>query len=148
MGKAGSKTEKQERKTSKIKHFVSATISHRQDHVSLAQRRIVHVSVRLHVNVRLKLNDIDAGLCKHTVIFTHMMMGKLHSTLDWSFRGCVTLSILDQAKGSPDRNHISETLMAKLSLLAFIRPTKNRNYKGYRYVEFGLIKDVFAASKI
>lgn len=98
--------------------------------------------------MRLKLNDIDAGLCKHTVIFTHMMMGKLHSTLDWSFRGCVTLSILNQAKGSPDRNHISETLMAKLSLLAFIRPTKNRNYKGYRYVEFGLIKDVFAASKI
>lgn len=130
-----------------MKRFVGSTTSHRQYHVCLPQQRILHITIRLRVNLRLNLNGMDTGLSKHMAIFVHIMVHGFDSALDCPFTGYVALSILDQANSLPDRDHILEMLIAKHGLLAFQRPTKKGNYKGYGHVEFTPIEDVFAVTK-
>ena len=41
-----------------------------------------------------------------------------------------------QREVSSQRSHISETLEARSNLMAFRRPTTERNQKGYGYIDF------------
>ena len=41
---------------------------------------------------------------------------------------------------SSQRSHISETLEARSNLMAFRRPTTERNQKGYGYIDFFPLK--------
>ena len=89
--------------------------------------------------MRINLNGVDSGLGRHVSLFVHMMQGDWDSILLWPFTGRITLSILDQTENSEFRRHISETLVAKPTLLAFQKPAAPRNHKGYGYVEFAQI---------
>ncbi|XP_067043185.1 TNF receptor-associated factor 6-like isoform X2 [Acropora muricata] len=92
--------------------------------------------------LRINLNGVDSGVGRYIALFVHMMQGDYDSILEWPFTGRITLTILDQSEGTEFRQHISETLIAKPSLLAFQRPTAPRNYKGYGYVEFAPIEHI------
>ncbi|XP_044174913.1 TNF receptor-associated factor 6-like isoform X1 [Acropora millepora] len=92
--------------------------------------------------LRINLNGVDSGVGRYIALFVHMMQGDYDSILEWPFTGRITLAILDQSEGTEFRQHISETLIAKPSLLAFQRPTAPRNYKGYGYVEFAPIEHI------
>ena len=92
--------------------------------------------------LRINLNGVDSGVGRYIALFVHMMQGDYDSILEWPFTGRITLAILDQSEGTEFRQHVSETLIAKPSLLAFQRPTAPRNYKGYGYVEFAPIEHI------
>ena len=77
---------------------------------------------------------------------------ELEDTLLYLFTWCRAIMIASLSghlpggsplpSGTEFRQHISEILIAKPSLLAFQRPTAPRNYKGYGYVEFALIEHI------
>ena len=84
--------------------------------------------------LRVNLNGIDSGANSHVSMFVHLMQGEFDSIVDWPFPGSITLTIMDQdADGEPQ--HVKETLTARPTLQAFLRPKTNRNHKGYGYVE-------------
>jgi len=83
--------------------------------------------------LRVNLNGIDSGVGTHVSMFVHLMMGEFDSIIDWPFPGTITLTVMDQIAENPE--HIRETLAARSSLQAFLRPKTNRNHKGYGYVE-------------
>ena len=87
--------------------------------------------------LRINLNGVDSGKGKHIALFVHMMTGRFDSRLQWPFKGNVTLTLLDQSSRSNAPEHITETFQVDDNdLLAFRRPTAERNYKGYGFIEF------------
>lgn len=84
--------------------------------------------------IRVNLNGVDSGLHTHISMFVHLMMGEFDSIVQWPFPGSIHLTIMDQdAVNEPQ--HIRETLNARPTLQAFLRPRTTRNQKGYGYVE-------------
>lgn len=99
--------------------------------------------------LRVNLNGIDSGANSHVSMFVHLMQGEFDSVIEWPFPGSITLTIMDQDTRS-EPQHVKETLTARPTLQAFLRPKTNRNHKGYGYVEmmphstlrtYGYIKD-------
>ncbi|XP_064423085.1 TNF receptor-associated factor 6 [Latimeria chalumnae] len=86
--------------------------------------------------LRLHLQTPSAPRCANFVsLFVHTMQGEYDSYLPWPFQGTIRLSILDQSEGPMRQNH-EEVMEAKPELLAFQRPTSQRNPKGFGYVTF------------
>ncbi|XP_066466191.1 TNF receptor-associated factor 6 [Tiliqua scincoides] len=86
--------------------------------------------------LRLHIQLPNAQRCANYIsLFVHTMQGEYDSHLPWPFQGTIRLSILDQSEGSPRHNH-EEVMDTKPELLAFQRPTANRNPKGFGYVTF------------
>lgn len=84
--------------------------------------------------LRVNLNGIDSGSHTHVSMFVHLMQGEFDSIVEWPFPYGLTFTIMDQdSRGEPQ--HVKETLYARPSLQAFVRPTTPRNHKGYGYVE-------------
>ena len=79
------------------------------------------------MSMSLDLNCTNAGLSTHVAIFVNMMMREFDSALDWTLTSCVTLSIEQFPQLQPHLGNID----SQLGLLAFQRPTENRNYKEY-----------------
>lgn len=93
--------------------------------------------------LRLALNGCDAGTGKHVAFFVHIVGGEYDDLLAWPFTGRLTLQILDQSDAE-QRMHITEPLIAKPTSPAFQRPAKQtRNHKGYGYLEFAPIEQLF-----
>ena len=93
--------------------------------------------------VRLNLNGVDVGTGTHLSLFVHFMRGDYDSLLEWPFRGSISLSIMDQSTiPTMPKQHITETLVANQSLVAFQRPTTYRNLKGFGYVQFSQLSDL------
>ncbi|XP_038052209.1 TNF receptor-associated factor 6-like [Patiria miniata] len=86
--------------------------------------------------LRVNFNSPDSGHSQHISLFVHFMKGEFDDILEWPFSGTITLSILDQNDDTLKRKPISETLVAKPELAAFLRPRTNRNHKGFGYMEF------------
>ncbi|XP_061077161.1 TNF receptor-associated factor 6 [Conger conger] len=83
--------------------------------------------------LRLHLQTPSAPRCSNYIsLFVHTMQGEFDSQLSWPFQGTIRLSILDQAEGQ----HHVEVMETKPDLLAFQRPTSQRNPKGFGYVTF------------
>ncbi|MBN3326653.1 TRAF6 factor, partial [Atractosteus spatula] len=83
--------------------------------------------------LRLHLQTPSAPRCANYIsLFVHTMQGQYDSQLSWPFQGTIRLAILDQADG----NHHTEVMETKPDLLAFQRPTIQRNPKGFGYVTF------------
>ncbi|MGH0133129.1 UNVERIFIED_CONTAM: hypothetical protein FKN15_021933 [Acipenser sinensis] len=86
--------------------------------------------------LRLHLQTPSAPRCANYIsLFVHTMQGKYDSQLPWPFQGTIRLSILDQTEGVVQQNH-EEVMDTKPDLLAFQRPTAQRNPKGFGYVTF------------
>ncbi|KAJ8249077.1 hypothetical protein GJAV_G00230940 [Gymnothorax javanicus] len=83
--------------------------------------------------LRLHLQTPNAPRCSNYIsLFVHTMQGEFDGQLSWPFQGTIRLSILDQAGA----NHHVEVMETKPDLLAFQRPTSQRNPKGFGYVTF------------
>ncbi|MBN3309929.1 TNF receptor-associated factor 6 [Amia ocellicauda] len=83
--------------------------------------------------LRLHLQTPTAPRCANYIsLFVHTMQGEYDSQLSWPFQGTIRLSILDQM----ENNHHVEVMETKPDLLAFQRPTIQRNPKGFGYVTF------------
>lgn len=86
--------------------------------------------------IRVNINATDTIRGAYVSLFVHFMKGEYDNIVDWPFKGCISLSILDQTEDCPKRKNLRETLIAKAELLAFHRPTSHRNHKGFGYMEF------------
>ena len=87
--------------------------------------------------LRINLDGVDSGKGKHVALFVHMMTGRFDPKLRWPFKGNVTLTLLDQSSRSNAPEHITETFKVDDNdLIAFRRPTVERNHKGYGFIEF------------
>ncbi|XP_023698020.1 TNF receptor-associated factor 6 [Paramormyrops kingsleyae] len=83
--------------------------------------------------LRLHLQTPNAPRCSNYIsLFVHTMQGDFDSQLSWPFQGTIRLAILDQV----DNQHHMEVMETKPDLLAFQRPTSQRNPKGFGYVTF------------
>lgn len=83
--------------------------------------------------LRLHLQTPNAPRCSNYIsLFVHTMQGDFDSQLSWPFQGIIRLAILDQV----DNQHHMEVMETKPDLLAFQRPTAQRNPKGFGYVTF------------
>ncbi|KAJ8417006.1 hypothetical protein AAFF_G00282330 [Aldrovandia affinis] len=83
--------------------------------------------------LRLHLQTPSAPRCSNYIsLFVHTMQGEFDGQLSWPFQGSIRLAILDQADGQ----HHVEVMETKPDLLAFQRPTSQRNPKGFGYVTF------------
>ena len=90
--------------------------------------------------LRINLNGVDSGKGKQIALFVHMLTGHFDARLQWPFKGNITLTHLDQSSKSSAPEHITETFqIGTKDLLAFRRPTTERNNKGYGYTEFAPI---------
>ncbi|XP_062402935.1 TNF receptor-associated factor 6 isoform X2 [Sardina pilchardus] len=65
-------------------------------------------------------------------LFVHTMRGAFDHQVAWPLQGTLKLTILDPAEGL----HMTEVMETKPDLLAFQRPTADRNLKGFGYVTF------------
>jgi len=83
--------------------------------------------------LRVNLNGVDSGASTHISMFIHLMQGEFDNFLPWPFPGKITLMAVDQSENDP--LHVTETLVARPGLQAFLRPKTARNHKGYGYVE-------------
>ncbi|KAM4721575.1 TNF receptor-associated factor 6 [Rhinophrynus dorsalis] len=86
--------------------------------------------------LRLHLQLPSAQRCANYIsLFVHTMQGEYDGLLPWPFQGTIRLSILDQSEGAnlQDQEEVMDT---KPDLLAFQRPTMQRNPKGFGYVTF------------
>ena len=83
--------------------------------------------------LRVNLNGVDSGASTHISMFVHLMQGDFDAFLQWPFPGKITLVAIDQSDTDPV--HVTETLIARPGLQAFMRPRTARNHKGYGYVE-------------
>ena len=83
--------------------------------------------------LRVNLNGIDSGCGSHVSMFVHLMQGDFDSFIDWPFPHSIELTIMDQ--NSKDPQHVKNSLHARPTLQAFLRPKTPRNQKGYGYVE-------------
>ncbi|XP_068756640.1 TNF receptor-associated factor 6-like [Montipora capricornis] len=87
--------------------------------------------------LRINLNGVDSGKGKHVALFVHAMSGSFDHRLQWPFKGNVSLTLLDQSSQLSAPQHITETFRVRdEDLLAFHRPTVERNHKGYGFVDF------------
>ncbi|PIK43770.1 tumor necrosis factor receptor-associated factor 6 [Apostichopus japonicus] len=86
--------------------------------------------------IRVNINATDSIRGAYISLFVHFMKGEYDNIVEWPFKGCISLSILDQTEDCLKRKHLRETLIAKSELLAFHRPTSYRNHKGFGYMEF------------
>ncbi|KAI1904028.1 hypothetical protein AGOR_G00001470 [Albula goreensis] len=83
--------------------------------------------------LRLHLQTPTAPRCSNYIsLFVHTMQGEFDGQLSWPFQGTIRLAILDQTDG---KHHV-EVMETKPDLLAFQRPTAQRNPKGFGYVTF------------
>ncbi|XP_068735606.1 TNF receptor-associated factor 6-like [Montipora capricornis] len=90
--------------------------------------------------LRINLNGVDSGKGEQIALFVHVMSGNFDDRLQWPFKGNITLTLLDQSSQSSAPKHITETFQVdNEDLLAFRRPTVERNHKGYGYMEFAPI---------
>ncbi|XP_065070864.1 TNF receptor-associated factor 6-like isoform X2 [Rhopilema esculentum] len=83
--------------------------------------------------LRINLNGVDSGASTHVSMFIHLMQGEFDSILQWPFPGQIKLMAVDQSE--EEQVHVTETLLSRPNLQAFIRPRTPRNHKGYGYVE-------------
>lgn len=83
--------------------------------------------------LRVNLHGVDSGASTHISMFVHLMQGDFDTILPWPFSGKITLTAVDQSENEP--LHVTETLVARPGLQAFLRPRASRNHKGYGYVE-------------
>ena len=83
--------------------------------------------------LRVNLNGVDSGASTHVSMFVHLMQGDFDSILPWPFPGKITLAAVDQTEA--EQFHVTETLVSRPGLQAFLRPKTPRNHKGYGYVE-------------
>lgn len=83
--------------------------------------------------LRVNLNGVDSGASTHISMFVHLMQGDFDAILTWPFPGKITLIAVDQSDSDP--LNVTETLIARPGLQAFLRPRTSRNHKGYGYVE-------------
>ena len=83
--------------------------------------------------LRINLNGVDSGASTHVSMFIHLMQGEFDSILQWPFPGKIKLMAVDQSED--EQVHVTETLLSRPGLQAFIRPRTPRNHKGYGYVE-------------
>ncbi|XP_076127684.1 TNF receptor-associated factor 6-like [Alosa pseudoharengus] len=65
-------------------------------------------------------------------LFVHTMRGAFDNQVAWPLQGTLKLIILDPVEGL----HMTEVMETKPDLLAFQRPTAERNQKGFGYVTF------------
>ena len=113
---------------------------HQKRKEAVARKAVVHHSPGFYTSphgykmcIRANLNGVETATGSHLSLFVHLMQGEFDEILSWPFQGCIILSILDQ---SGERRDISETLLAKPGLAAFLKPTSKRNNKGFGYIEF------------
>ena len=83
--------------------------------------------------LRVNLYGVDSGASTHVSTFIHLMQGDFDSLVDWPFPGRIVLTVIDQSEA--EQHHVSETLISRPGLQAFLRPRTPRNHKGYGYVE-------------
>lgn len=83
--------------------------------------------------LRVNLFGVDSGASTHVSMFVHLMQGDFDSILPWPFPGKIILTAVDQSEN--EQIHVSETLVSRPGLQAFLRPRAPRNHKGYGYVE-------------
>ena len=86
--------------------------------------------------IRVNLNGVESGTGTHLSLFVHLMRGDYDEILCWPFHGRIMLSVLDQRDNGDKKRDITETLIAKPGLNAFLKPTQKRNHKGFGYIEF------------
>lgn len=85
--------------------------------------------------VCLRLNITVRQTAYFFSLFIHFMQGDYDDTLEWPFKGQITLALIESSRGE-QANHIVETMTTKPGLAAFQRPTTERNPKGFGYAEF------------
>ena len=86
--------------------------------------------------IRVYLNGVD-----NVAIFVHMMEGEHDDLLQWPFTRTITLSILDRSGAK--HNDISQIMQATPNVSAFQRPREAICRKGYGFVKFAPIEQVF-----
>ncbi|XP_076803008.1 TNF receptor-associated factor 6-like [Clavelina lepadiformis] len=86
--------------------------------------------------IRANLDGVENAQGTHLSLFVHIMKGEYDDFLTWPFYGTITLTIINQRELPSQRMNISETLEARSNLMAFQRPTTERNQKGYGYIDF------------
>ncbi|XP_011671902.2 TNF receptor-associated factor 6-A [Strongylocentrotus purpuratus] len=93
--------------------------------------------------VRVNINKSETRKVLYISLFVHFMQGKYDSSLEWPFRGSITLSLVDQ-NIDPElkQKNITERLVAKSNLDAFKKPKTARNHKGFGYMEFASIESL------
>ncbi|MEE6499282.1 hypothetical protein FKM82_003388 [Ascaphus truei] len=86
--------------------------------------------------LRLHIQLPSAQRCANYIsLFVHTMQGEYDGLLPWPFQGTIRLCIMDQSEG-PIKQNQEEVMDTKPDLLAFQRPTMQRNPKGFGYVTF------------
>ncbi|KAM3918176.1 TNF receptor-associated factor 6 [Leptodactylus fuscus] len=86
--------------------------------------------------LRVHLQLASAPRCANCIsLFVHTMKGEYDNLLHWPFQGTIRLSILDQSEGSNIQDQ-EEVMDTKPDLLAFQRPTTDRNPKGFGFIAF------------
>ncbi len=83
--------------------------------------------------LRVNLHGVDSGASTHVSMFVHLMQGDFDPILAWPFPGKIILTAIDQSEN--DQLNVTETLVSRPGLQAFLRPKTPRNHKGYGYVE-------------
>jgi len=91
--------------------------------------------------LRVYLSGVDNGRGRYVAMFVHMLEGEHDDLLQWPFTGTITLSILDRSGAK--HNDISQIVQAASDVSAFQRPKEAICRKGYGFVHFAPIEQVF-----
>ena len=82
---------------------------------------------------RVNLYGVDSGASTHVSMFLHLMQRNFSSLVDWPFPERIVLTVIDQSEA--EQHRVSEMLISRPGLQAFLRPRTPRKHKGYGYVE-------------
>jgi hypothetical protein len=86
--------------------------------------------------VRLNLNPAGTALSLHI----HLVKGDYDNSLDWPFKGRITLIAVNQRRGE----NICEIMNIESELAAFQRPVKEMNPRGFGFAEFVSLQEIFS----
>lgn len=84
--------------------------------------------------LRLNLNPACGALSLHV----HLVKGEYDNSLDWPFKGRITLIAVNQQRGE----NVCEIMNIQSELAAFQRPTREVNPKGFGFAEFVSLHEV------
>ena len=91
--------------------------------------------------LRVYLSGVDNGRGRYVALFVHMMEGEHDDLLQWPFIGTITLSILDRSGAK--HNDISQIVQATPNVSVFERSREAIYRRGYGFVKFAPIEQVF-----
>jgi len=84
--------------------------------------------------IRLNLNPAGSAISLHV----HLVKGEYDNSLDWPFKGRITLVAVNQRRG----DNMCEVMNIESELAAFQRPTREMNPRGFGFAEFVSLQEV------